>query len=154
MFDNKFRAFVKKMQPKRASLAKGGELSVDIDLSAPLTTEMATALGYDLDSILNTEMNISKITGLVIDESSKGLIVDAWNITDDYEQTTEEPYMSLQGLSMHNYTLTSDDDTKTVFFNATLKSGPITEADIVRVVHLLGYDSLFQIEYAQGELPL
>lgn len=153
MFDKKFNGIITNVQIKRIAFDKGGYLFVNITLVATLSEEMANSLGGNVDDIFNSEINVKNmvinVKNVVIDESADGLVLDVW---DEGGDGTVTPYLNLPDLSMKKYKLLKDEDSGDVCFHVTLKSQPISESDILRVIHCLDNTSLFSLVYAQGEL--
>lgn len=148
MFDKKLRAYIQDAKFKRTTLDKGGHLFSDITITAPMTEDMAESLGCDLESIFNGGLNLKTAT---IDDAQGGLMFEIWRQVGD---DSFNSYLMLTNMSQKKYVLSKDEDTGDVFFTVTLKSGPVSEADAIRILHSLNCDSWISLTFAQGDLPL
>jgi len=149
MFKNTFGATVQLVVPKRLKEEKSGDLVTDITISCVITEEMAADLGGKVQSFIDAGSN-SDLLSLNIRCVIETLVLDIWLSQDDLGTG---PYLSLTAVKMKKYKLTRDEDTGAVLLTVRLKTSPLSEADLVRVIQCIGKVVVARMEAAQGELP-
>jgi hypothetical protein len=149
MFSKPFSATVQHLRLKRKSQDDGGDLLVDVTLGALLNKDMASDLSDQIVALFDSEEMFQNLT---VKNMVDGLIVELWH--EDQDPVTIDPYLSLTQVSTKKYRLDKEPETHATLFSINLKTAPLKETDLLRLIHCLGCQVQVNIDFAQQGLPL